>query len=65
MRITVFAHNGGHCIGNAIKSMQSSWIIQDASPIIVDDPLTLNFSEVVAILFPLFLQRKTAIMISM
>jgi len=43
MRITVFAYNGGHRIAYAIKSLQSTWIIQDARPIIVDAPLTLIF----------------------
>ena len=43
MRITVFAYNGGHRIGYAIKSLHITWIIQDARPIIVDAPFTLIF----------------------
>jgi hypothetical protein len=45
MRITVFAHNGGHHIGYTIQSLHSPWIIQDARPIIVDPPLTLIISR--------------------
>ena len=43
MRITVFAHNGGHRIGYAIKTLPSPWIIQDARSIIVDALVTLIF----------------------
>ena len=36
MGTTVFAHNGGHHIGDAIKSLHSPWIMPDAKAIIVD-----------------------------
>jgi len=43
MRTTVFAHNGGHYIGYAIKSLPIPWIIQNETPIMVNCPLTLIF----------------------
>jgi len=43
MHTLIFANNGGHHIGYAINFLQSPWIIHDASPIIVDTPLTFIF----------------------
>jgi len=41
MPTTVLEHNRGHRIGDAIISLHSPWIIQDARPIIVDAVLML------------------------
>jgi hypothetical protein len=45
LRTTVYAHNGGHCTGYAIKSLHSTWINQEARPIIIGAPLTLIFKK--------------------
>jgi len=45
MRTTIFAYDGGHRIGYAIKSLHSAWIIQDARPIIVDTLGTFIFTR--------------------